>query len=344
MIFPGITIKEAAKRETFDPEMTFLCDFYKKIDVTAPADLENISSKIFIYRINRDKFLSGHRRFNELFRFLDRSYYFKDITLNDFKEIRRCNLPKMVESESQGGAKSLNNLNSPDKKERKKAIIKYIIPATKKNVHNMNVIYNNIPDCASLEPCPNSHSPDFIFSLKVGSIKYRLGIQQKTRQIFTPSLIVEEAKKFTPVGDASRHTLILLGFSEQNINTQYYAPNTTITYAIQNRSKKNISKDGEDPLFNKETVSDNEEEENIDPETSKNKKRKKTTKKSKTAKILIDYVVPANMEIFALGVADVKEFCTESLYYRISQCLSTPDESTVMAAFNKNASLENIEI
>jgi len=50
------------------------------------------------------------------------------------------------------------------------------------------------------------------------------------------------------------------------------------------------------------------------------------------------------MEIFALGVADVKEFCTESLYYRISQCLSTPDESTVMAAFNKNASLENIEI
>jgi len=60
----------------------------------------------------------------------------------------------------------------------------------------LNFIYENIPSCASLEPLPQSYSPDYILSVKIGALTYRIGIQQKSQQKLYGRQIVDEAKKF----------------------------------------------------------------------------------------------------------------------------------------------------
>jgi len=234
--------KPQKKKRPEDEELQFL-SMYKNEDLSNPATLEKISARAFSYRLNRNKYLlraSDGLNFKTIFPFLHNSFI-GEINLLQIPNIDRVTLPKMVVSEGSGGAKPLSKYTNSAL--RKTEIIEFLKPNVKHsksinvNVQDWNFIYENIPPYASLEPSVQQcASPDYIISLKIGSITYRVGLQQKSNQSITNSLIVDEAKKFIPVDDTSRHTLIIIGFSIIHQETKYFGPGNSIAYATHNKN------------------------------------------------------------------------------------------------------------
>jgi len=74
--------------------------------------------------------------------------------------------------------------------------------------------------------------------------------------------------------------------------------------------------------------------------SNEKKKRKRITKSGKESKkVENEFIVPNNLEIFALGQSDVKLFFTEEIYNQILQCFHNPEHDEVMATFQKQDSL-----